>query len=39
MLLIRASGSSPLSVVPEEIRGKVGSVWSWPAIDTFIKRL
>lgn len=39
VLLIRTSGSAALPVAPEEIRGKVVSVWSWPAIDSFLKRI
>ncbi|WP_035660683.1 hypothetical protein [Bradyrhizobium sp. Ec3.3] len=39
VLLIRRSADRPLSAVPEEIRGRPVVAWSWPTIETFIKKL
>jgi hypothetical protein len=39
VLLIRRSVDNSLLFAPEEIRGRTVAVWSWPAIETFIKRI
>lgn len=39
VLLIHGHGDNRLSALPEEIRGRSVAPWSWPVIESFIKRI